>query len=87
MASEKRVTVALSVDSSFIRLLNASVQLDGGMDPDKEIDVRGVLARVFLAEARGAFKEEVHAIIPPQWRPNIEAVSDLRSVKEVSDGE
>ena len=80
----KRVRVTLDVDTSFISLLNANIGLSGGMNSDKERDVAGVLAVVFLMEARGAFPEQVHAAIPHKWRPHIEAVSDMRQVTEAA---
>lgn len=79
--SEKVVEITLRLDSSFIRLLNANIGFSGGMMPDAQ-DVRGVLARTVLAEARGAHPEQVSAIIPPEWRANIDVVSDRRKVYE-----
>ncbi len=79
----KRVTVALKVDSEFIKGLNLNV----GLKRDRDIkDVAQVLAEVFLMEARGATEEQVHATIPIEWRPHIEAVSSLRAVEESPHG-
>ena len=80
----KLVTVGLRVDSEFVKLLNLNVGLKGGSPLDLgDRDVAGVLAGVFLLEARGATEEQVHMAIPPQWRPHIEAVSAMRIVEEV----
>lgn len=82
--STKKVTVALKVDSEFVKLLNLNVNLKaGGMADLSGRDVAGVLAGVFLLEARGATPEQVHAAIPQNWRAHIEAVGDLRVVEEV----
>ncbi len=78
----KTITVALEVSESFVRLLNANVQLSGRIDQLQDRDVAGVLAGIFLLEARGATEEQVHAAIPPTWRPEIAAVSELRTVTE-----
>ena len=86
MADEKRVRITIEMDSTFIRLLNANVMLDGGLTPDKVQDVRGVLARTVLAEARGAHETQVDLIVPPEWRANIEAIHDERRVFEADDG-
>lgn len=77
----KHVTVGLRLDSQCVRLLRANVELNGGWMPKGEMSVADVLVRVVLAEARGATEQEVHAIIPPKWRSNIEAVSNLRKVE------
>lgn len=77
----KRVRVMLEVDSEFINLLNLNVSLKtGGYAELERRDIAGVLAGVFLLEARGATEQEVHAAIPPVWRPHICAVSESRKV-------
>ena len=77
----KRVTVAIKMDSTFIRLLNANVELSQLRDKD-EMTPAQQLALLVLLEARGATENEVHAAILQAWRPNIEAVSEMRSVEE-----
>jgi hypothetical protein len=79
--ADKVVEITLRMDSQFIRLLNANIGLSGGMTPDVQ-DVRGVLARVVLAEARGAHAEQTALIIPPEWRGNIDIVPERRKVYE-----
>lgn len=79
--ADKVVEITLRMDSQFIRLLNANIGLSGGMTPDTQ-DVRGVLARVVLAEARGAHAEQTALIIPPEWRGNIDIVPERRKVYE-----
>lgn len=78
---DKVVEITLRMDSQFIRLLNANIGLSGGMTPDAQ-DVKGVLARVVLAEARGAYAEQTALIIPPEWRGNIDIVPEARKVYE-----
>lgn len=80
-AMSKRVRITLELSESFIRLLHGHVGLTGGLALERrESDVAGVLARVVLAEASGAFPEQV--CIPPPWRPDIEAVHDERRWRE-----
>ena len=72
----------LEVDEHFVRLLNANVGLKtGGFAELERRDIAGVLAGIFLLEARGAHEEQIHAAIPPAWRPHIEAISDMRKVR------
>ena len=78
----KRVRVTIELSQSFLRLLNANVSLNGGIVSDRPLTAHAVLTRVVLAEARGATEEQVHLIIPPEWRPDIEAVHAERRVIE-----
>lgn len=80
--NDKVVEITLRVDSQFVRLLDANIGLTGGMYPDFPQDVRSVLARVVLAEARGAHAEQTALIIPPEWRGNIDIVPGQRKVYE-----
>ena len=68
------------MDTQFVRLLNANVELSGGIKPDRALDPPNVLARIVLAEARGAHAEETALIIPPEWRGNIDIVPERRKV-------
>lgn len=81
----KRVRVTIEMDTHFISLLNANVGLTpGGLRGDnlKRQAPDEVLKRVVLMEARGASEEQVHVVIPPEWRPHIEVVHDERRVSE-----
>jgi hypothetical protein len=82
----KRVTVAVKMDSHFVALLSAHVQLayPGALtgDRDRRLTPGGVLAVAILAEARGALPEQVHMAIPPEWRPHFEVLHDARRVEE-----
>lgn len=78
----KRVTVAVTMDESFIRLLNANVELSQLRNKD-ELTPGDQLALTILAEARGGFEDQVHATILPAWRPHFEVVSEMRKVEEV----
>lgn len=80
--AEKVVEITLRMDSQFVRLLNANIQLSGGIQPDRGLDPPNVLARIVLAEARGAHAEETALIIPPEWRSNIDIVPERRKVYE-----
>lgn len=77
----KRVTVAVNMDLEFVRLLKANVELRGLREKD-ELTATDQLALTVLAEARGAYPEQVHATILPTWRPHFEAVGELRKVTE-----
>ena len=79
---EKVVEITLRLDSQFVRLLNANAGLSGGMVPEGQQDPRSILARVVLAEARGAHAEQTAMIIPPEWRGNIDIVPEKRKVYE-----
>lgn len=79
----KRVRIYLELDEHFVRLLNAQVMLKGlGPDLDRQHSPMEVLAVVVLAEARGALPEQVNFLTPPEWRPHLEAIHDLREVIE-----
>lgn len=76
----KRVRITIEADEQFVRLLSANVsmspaRLTGGGD---HVDVRGVLARVCLAEMRGAQPDQVAAAVPEDWVTNICVVPDER---------
>lgn len=78
----KLVTVAVQMDSTFIRLLNANVELSQLRDKD-ELTPTQQLALTVLSEARGALEAQVHATILHAWRPHFEVISHLRKVVEV----
>ena len=78
----KEVTVGLTMSSSFIRLLNAKVQLAGLREKD-ELDPAGVLALVILAETRGGLEPEVDALIPPEHREDFRVEHSMRKVVEL----
>ena len=80
--AEKVVEITLRLDAQFVRLLAANVGLSGGLVPDGPQTPPSVLARAVLAEARGAYPAQVAAVIPPEWRSNIDVVSDKRKVYE-----
>ncbi len=79
----KHVTVAVKMDSEFVRLLNANVRLSDLTNRD-EMTPAQQLALIVLMEARGAQEEQIHAAILPAWRPSIEVVHELRKVEETS---
>ncbi len=80
----KEVTVAITMNSSFIRLLVAKVHLAGLHQKDPaELDPAGVLALVICAEARGGLEADVAAMIPQIHRGDLRVNHDLRSVREI----
>lgn len=76
----KYVTIAIKMDSTFVRLLNANVELSQLRERD-DMDPMQQLALIALLEARGALEGEVHAAILPAWRPHIEVVWELRKAE------
>jgi hypothetical protein len=82
----KRVRLTLEVDSEFVKLLQANVQLSGLLKEDRgRLTPSQVLAVIVLGEARGALEEQIHAQTPPEWRPHIEAIHSERKVTEIKD--
>ena len=76
----KQVTIGIRMDSEFLALLRANVELSKLGDKD-ELQPIDQLALICLLEARGAAEDQVHAAIIPAWRANIEAVHELRKVE------
>ncbi len=83
----KRIKITLDMDANFVRLLNVNVELSGGLMAEKDLSVVDQLARVVLAEARGALEGQVHACIQPKWRAHIETEGDERRVYDGETGE
>ena len=81
----KRVRLTLEVDTHFIKLLQANVQLSGLLNEDRhgQLTPMQVLGVLVLGEARGATEEQIHARTPCEWRPHIEAIHSERKVTEV----
>jgi len=84
----KHVTISLRLDSDFVKHLNFAMSLkhpkwhEGDYSgASGQITAIDCIAAVALAEARGAFPEQVHMAIPMEWRPHIEAVHDARIVE------
>jgi hypothetical protein len=80
----KRVRLTLEGDSTFVKLLQANVQLSGLIGKD-ELTPSQQLAVMVLGEARGALEEQVHAQTLPVWRPHIEIIHSERKVTETKD--
>lgn len=83
----KKVKVVVELDSSFVRLLQAAVQMKGWLHEESKepLDPIGVLAVAVLAEARGANALQSAMIVPPAWRPHIDILHDERRVTEIPD--
>lgn len=84
-SKKKRVQVTIEISEHFLRLLKAQVGLNNWSNMAEPYPRGGhtpaaALAVVVLAEARGAFPEQVHALTPMEWRPDIEAISAQRKV-------
>ena len=85
---QKRVKITLELDSHFVRMLNASVQLKGLYDWRSERDKLTPLETIGLlavAEARGGTEDQIDALIPDDWHGHIRAVHDERRVEEVTE--
>lgn len=87
----KHVTISLRLDSDFVKHLNLAMSLkhpkwfEGDYSGHTgQITAIDCIAAVALAEARGALPEQVHMVIPREWRLNIEAVHEARTVEEAA---
>lgn len=86
----KTVTIGITMDVEFVRLLNAACGLSGltpgsskaYTERTRQLTPIEQLAAVAICEARGALPEQTHAAIMPEWRPHIWAAEELRSVEE-----
>jgi len=84
----KRVRITLEVDSTFVRLLNANLQMkEGLLKGERMPDVLQALGIVALGEMKGALPEQIHLMLTPEWRPHIEAVHDERRWREDTETE
>lgn len=81
-ASSKRVRVTIELSQTFVRLLQANVELGAGLVPAHAQDPTGVLARAVYAEARGAYEHQVALIVPPEWRAHLDVIHEERKVIE-----
>lgn len=74
------------MDNHFLGLLWASASLGGALREEltRQQTPMDVLAAAVVMDARGAYDEQVHAAITPQWRPHIEIIHAERRV--YSDG-
>jgi hypothetical protein len=84
----KRVRITLEVDSTFVKLLQANLQMKAGLlSGEREQDALQVLGVVALGEMRGAIPEQTHARTQIAWRPHIEVVHEERRWKEEGETE
>lgn len=86
-STRKTVTIGIKMDSTFVRLLNTSVELAHLKEKDELTPIQQI-ALIALLEARGATEIQTHAAILQAWRPHVEAISALRyvEVEENHDG-
>jgi hypothetical protein len=80
--TEKRVRVTIELDPTAIRLLNANIELSGGITvtTEEDIDVRHVLALITIMEARGAMEEQIALAIPDMWADCLRVIHEERRV-------
>jgi hypothetical protein len=85
----KRVRVTIEVDSQFIRLLEANINMTAAVrgwllnnEDAGDITPCQVLGLLIYMEARGGFPERIHLSTPFMWRPNIDIIHDERRVYE-----
>ena len=91
----KKVTVAIELSESMVKLLNANITMGAGGAGEclregngfarGDVDARAVVAMVVLCEARGGREEETLSCIPLMWKDDIRPVCDLRTVVEEAD--
>lgn len=79
--TDNRVSITLTMDNHFLRMLKTTIALGRLRDLDKTTAVTA-LALVVFAEASGAVPAEVHAVTPIDWRGHIEVDHDARVVKD-----
>lgn len=75
----KRVRITIEADETFVRLLNANVQLSGLRDKGRlqPVDALGLVA---CAEMRGGLEVEVDALVPMEWRAHLDVIHEDRRV-------
>jgi hypothetical protein len=78
----KRVKVSIELSSSFVRLLQASVELHGLLKRGVKLDPKQALAVVVLGEAKGLLPEEVEDSIPTDYLGELRVLHDERIVTE-----
>lgn len=75
----ERVRVTIEVDRTFIKLLQANLQMKkGALTGDRQLEVLEALGVVAYGEMIGATEADIHSRTPIEWRPHIEAVHVAR---------
>ena len=69
----KSVRIALELPVSFIRVMQAKVELSGWSkvgsgESDRQLDPAGILTLLVCMAARGAFADQIHAAALVMWR-------------------
>lgn len=84
MTKNKEVIIGIKLNSSFVSILKANMNMRGSIPPNEthELDVLDVLGLVVLGESMGAYTEDTWSKIPPKWRPDIDIVPEIRKVIE-----
>lgn len=77
----KKVQITLELDTEFVKLLNANVQLSGDCKKD-QLEPKAVLGVLALMEAKGATVEQINETIPAEWKSHVRALHDKRQVLE-----
>lgn len=84
---DKKVRVTIEVDSQFLRLLRANIEMSRPLrgwlfnnDDAGDITPPQVLGLLVYMEARGGTVEQIAASTPFMWRPNVEVIHDERRV-------
>ena len=73
----KRVRITVEADETFVRLLNANVQLSGLREKDR-LQPIDAIALVACAEMRGGLEAEVDMLVPLEWRPHLDVIHGER---------
>lgn len=84
---DKKVRVTIEVDSQFLRLLRANIEMNAatrgwlmGTDEAGDITPPQVLGLLVYMEGRGGTPEQIGMATPFMWRPNIDVIHDERRV-------
>lgn len=80
----KKVKIGIELSNSFVALLRENMTIKGSIPPNEthELSVLEVLGLVVLGESMGAYPEDIWSKIPQKWRPDINAISEIREVIE-----
>lgn len=80
----KKVKIGIELSNTFVSLLRNNMTIREAIPPNEthELSVLEVLGLVVLGESMGAYPEDIWSKIPQKWRTDIDAISEMREVKE-----
>ncbi len=78
-----RIRITLDMDTEFIKQLKANINLSNiekKQEDGKKLTAIQTLGLISCYEARGSTNEQIHSLIPNEWRSHIHVISDERKV-------